>query len=705
MEDSKKKRKLFGWFSNLETIEQKSFWIVAPATAVIGVFSFIPALGYDNLLAPIVLSLLCVVIPIILMFIVRYKKNYHSAYPMLVIFLGAIGAPLIFLFNGGYLSGNMLFCALATGITALCYIPKLRLISLISCLVGSTGAFVYVYYKGSPFPLSDVNTLINWLNGAGSASEIAKTKELFDNAVSSISVDQIFAYFCCSLGLFFVLNWVTSDIRKYKLNQDTLQQYFDSEKRKEIFKKALANTAQKTEHKNAVILFADISSFTSMTEKMDSDLVSEFLNDFFTMAGKYIHKTNGIIDKYIGDCIMAYWLDREDENSVLNAIQAMLNLRQDLYQQSEQIFKKYGVELNFSAGIAFGDVIFGDIGSETMHDYTIIGDAVNTASRIQGYATSGEILISDTAAEKIKESIILEKVEANHYFKGKNQCLDLYRVLGLALTKQNNEFSIVNEYNYELYVCGCRGSFPVSGLRFSEYGGETSCYLIRKDDYACIIDCGTGLKNALPLIQNCKKIDILLTHVHYDHILGFLMSKFPSNVDLNIYGRFDKWNETTAGLVGFMERPYWPIEIVNSTKVTVELEKEIALDKGINVTFYSSDHPDDACVIKLMCGDKKIVFLADCEDATKVKPEISQNADLVFFDGMFDDADNANHKGWGHGTWQDGVRFLNGRNIKKLVITHHNPEDGDHTLMLKENEARENAQNVSFAKSGDIFKF
>lgn len=702
MKITRKIKGFFGKFTGLDTIESKSFWIVAPTIAIIGFLSFIASLNYNNILAPLVLSMVCIVAPAILMIVVTKRKNYHSAYPILCICVGAISAPLIFAFNGGYLSGNMLFCALGTGLTALCYVPKYRWISLGLCVLGNIAAFVYVYYNGSPFPLSGVSELLEALKG----SQYSSLNITFNKATKDIFLDQLFAYFCCSLGLFLVLNWVTSDIRKYKLNTDTLQQYFDIEKRKEIFQNAIgAEKGKKTNHKKAVILFADISNFTSTTEKMNSDLVSDFLNEFFTIAGKYIHKTGGIIDKYIGDCIMAYWLDREDENSVLNAVESMIHLKQEIFHRSEDIYQKYGIEMNFSVGIAYGDVIFGDIGSDTMHDFTIIGDAVNTASRIQDYATSGEILISDEAAEKVKEAVILSKVEDDHFFKGKNNAIDLYRVTGISTSKNENDIKVKNNFDYELTVCGCRGSFPVSGLRFSEYGGETSCYLIKKDDYACIIDCGTGLKNAVESLGNCKKIDILLTHVHYDHILGFLMSKFPTNVDVRIFGRFDKWNKSASGLVGFMEHPYWPIELISSNKVTVNLEEEIKLENGIRATFYQSDHPDDACVIKVMCGDKKVAFLADCEDATKIDPSVAKDSELVFFDGMFDDTDTVNHKGWGHGTWQDGVKFVKGRNIKKLIITHHNPELGDHSLMLKENKAREMEQNVSFAKTGDIFKF
>jgi len=697
----KKTLKFVELFNRLETVEQKSFWMVAPFSAVIGLASFFIIGTYDFFWTTIVLAVTCLLIPAILMIGVSKRKNYHSAYLVLCLLLGAVSAPLCLFFTGGFLGGNMLFCSLVTGLTALCYMPKHRWIAFGSCFLANVLSFFLVLNLGSPLPLTEVKTFIETLTLNGNQELISE----YNKAVQAIGFDQLFTYTLSSFGLFLVLFWVTSDIKQFKINQDALTRYFDTEKRKEIFKMVEDKGKVLSEHKKAAILFADISNFTSLTEKMNPDLVSEFLNDFFTAAGKHIHATGGIIDKFIGDCIMAFW-SGDDKDCVSNCAKSMLDLRQEILDKSEDIYKKYGVELNFSAGIAYGDVIFGDIGSETMHDFTIIGDAVNIASRIQGYATSGEMLVSDLAAFQIKDTIVLEKMESNHFFKGKNKPTDIYRIIRFANAREeSDEVNAISDFEYELYICGCRGSFPVSGLRFSEYGGETSCYVIKKDNYACIVDCGTGLKNSVELVKDCKKVDILLTHVHYDHILGLLMSKFPESIDVKIYGRFDKWNKSSSGLVGFMEKPYWPIEMSFADKITVNIKEEIRLTDDIVATFYKSDHPDDACVIKLMCGGKKVVFLADCEDATKIEKSVSKDSDILFFDGMFDDKDTVSHKGWGHGTWQDGIRFLDGRNIKKLVITHHNPECGDHTLMMKETEARSMAQNVSFAKSGDIFHF
>jgi len=684
-----KKPKILKKLSSLETIEEKSFWIIAPTVALLGVAGLFTAGFYSSPLPTIISAILCLIIPIILMYVVQRYKNYHTAYPILCVSIGAISIPVTFVFSGGFLSGMPLFCTITTAVSAMCYSPKFRTVSFICCIVGNTIAFIYVYFFRTPFPLFGTESLY---------------QASMDGVRKAIYNDVLFGYYCSAFGLFVAISLITSDIRKYRLNQDTLQRYFDVEKRKEIFKR-VANDGNSSlvDHKKAAILFADISGFTPITEKMSSDTIREFLNEFFTTAGKHIHTSGGIIDKYIGDCIMAYWFEDEHENCVLEAVNSMLNLKNEIFKNEEEIFMKFGVELNFTVGLAYGDVIFGDIGSESMHDYTVIGDAVNTASRIQDSATSGEMLISDEAASKIKEFIQLEEVDDNRCYKGKNKPIALYRVIGKVGKTTYTEVKIKDSYGYKLHVCGCRGSFPVSGSRFSEYGGETSCYVVRKNDYAVIIDCGTGLKNAMKVVEGCKKIDILLTHVHYDHILGFLMSKFPSDADITIYGRFCVWASKSNTLKDFMEHPYWPVEIVKTKVKEVEIDKEITLKEGMKATFYNSDHPDHATVIKLMCNDRKIVFFADCEDANKLDPKVAQDSDLLFYDGMFDDNDSVDHTGWGHGTWQSGIRFLKGRNIKKLVITHHNPEVGDHSLMLKEEKAREAAQNVSFAKSGDIF--
>lgn len=671
------KFKIFKRILDLETIEEKSFWVLAPSIAMLGVLSIATSSLYGSSIPVLVSAFLLLVVPILLMFLAYRHKNYNFAYPLLCIFTGALALPFTFVTSGGFHSGMPIFCALGTSICAFCSLRRTRYISLILCLIGNGIAFYYVVNYGTLYPLLNEKAILE---------------------------DIITTYYCSSVAMFLCVGMIMYEIRKYKLSQDVLQQYFDIEVRKEILKKSVnGQLSLNSEKRKAVIVFADISNFTTTTEKMETSEVAKYLNEFFTIAERNIHETGGIIDKYIGDCIMAYWIENEDSNCVYNAIKSLVSIKNDLYIKSEEIFAKFNTELNFAAGVGYGDIIFGDIGSENMHDYTVIGDAVNIASRIQDFATSGEILLTDSAAQKVKDKIYLATQGENIYLKGKNTSINVYRVEGIKSVGESDKKEIITKESkgYTLHVLGCRGSFPVSGIRFSEYGGETSCYILKKNDYAVVIDCGTGLKNAGDILKDCKKIDVLLTHVHYDHILGLLMFRMPTTADVRVFGYFDKWEANNKTVINFMEHPYWPIDIKQTKNIGVELEKPIKLEENISATFYRSDHPDEACVIKLDCDGKNVCIFADCEDANKLNPEISKNADLLFFDGMFDNNDTIDHSGWGHGTWQQGVEFAKKQNIQRMFITHHNPEVGDHTLLAKEKQAREINNNISFARSGD----
>ena len=89
---------------------------------------------------------------------------------------------------------------------------------------------------------------------------------------------------------------------------------------------------------------------------------------------------------------------------------------------------------------------------------------------------------------------------------------------------------------YKFYVLGCRGSRPVSGVNCQQFGGATSCYIIKAGQHAVVLDCGTGLYQAEPYLKDCTQIDILLTHLHYDHILGLLdWSVFPETAHVRVY--------------------------------------------------------------------------------------------------------------------------------------------------------------------------
>ena len=177
---------------------------------------------------------------------------------------------------------------------------------------------------------------------------------------------------------------------------------------------------------DASIVFIDICSFTTISENESPDTVVKLLNSYFDVMVKEIIAQGGYIDKFIGDAIMAvfrgdYHLDRAIDACL--AVRAKINNLPSLNEIVTFIPK-------VSIGINSGELISGNIGSATLRrlDYTVIGDTVNTAQRLQSAASPGQILINETSYEKVKESFNCLKV-GEVSLKNKTGQVTIYEVL------------------------------------------------------------------------------------------------------------------------------------------------------------------------------------------------------------------------------------------------------------------------------------
>lgn len=175
----------------------------------------------------------------------------------------------------------------------------------------------------------------------------------------------------------------------------------------------------------ATVVFIDICSFTSISETESPDKVVHLLNNYFDVMVKEILAQRGHIDKFIGDAIMAvfrgdYQLDR--------AIDACLAVRSEIEKMPELASLSFKPKV--SIGINSGEMISGNIGSAKLKrlDYTVIGDAVNTAQRLQSAAGMGQIIISDAAYERVKESFNCKKA-GEVALKNKANPMTIYEVL------------------------------------------------------------------------------------------------------------------------------------------------------------------------------------------------------------------------------------------------------------------------------------
>lgn len=176
----------------------------------------------------------------------------------------------------------------------------------------------------------------------------------------------------------------------------------------------------------ASVIFIDICGFTSISEKEKPDTVVSLLNYYFDIIAKEIIEQQGIIDKFIGDCVMAvfkgpFHLDR--------AIEASLAVRSKIKSLPHEI-KGTDFTAQVSIGINSGEMVSGNIGSATIKrlDYTVIGDTVNTAQRLQGAAKPGQILINEACYEMAKNSFNCNKIGAIP-LKNKTNEVVVYEVL------------------------------------------------------------------------------------------------------------------------------------------------------------------------------------------------------------------------------------------------------------------------------------
>ena len=177
-----------------------------------------------------------------------------------------------------------------------------------------------------------------------------------------------------------------------------------------------------------VIVFSDIRGFTSMSETMSPDDIATLLTEYFTEMVELVFEHGGTLDKFIGDAIMALWgapiAHEDDAQRAITCAVAQLAALEKLNER----WKEQGrPELRVGIGINFGEVFAGNIGSDRRLEYTVIGDAVNTASRLCSSAGPNEILISQLFYEQLKEPPKVELLEQIQV-KGKAKKIPVYRV-------------------------------------------------------------------------------------------------------------------------------------------------------------------------------------------------------------------------------------------------------------------------------------
>ncbi len=178
------------------------------------------------------------------------------------------------------------------------------------------------------------------------------------------------------------------------------------------------------------ILFADVSGFTSFSERRPPEIVFKTLNQYLSLAAQAILEQEGTLDKFMGDGVLAIWNspDTQDDHA-LRAVRAACTLRHratDLHK----VIDDPAMHMNFRAGIVTGPAMIGNVGTSELFNYTAIGDAVNLAQRLQSSAKPGQTLLHKDTYQVVKEFVDVIKL-APLTVKGREQVAEIFELIGL----------------------------------------------------------------------------------------------------------------------------------------------------------------------------------------------------------------------------------------------------------------------------------
>lgn len=264
----------------------------------------------------------------------------------------------------------------------------------------------------------------------------------------------------------------------------------------------------------------------------------------------------------------------------------------------------------------------------------------------------------------------------------------------------------------KINLWGVRGSIQTSGPATKNYGSRTSSVLVSEDDDLLILDAGSGIQEFNIISPTTKRIDILLTHLHMDHIqgLGFFNPFFKDDLEVHIWGPASHDQSLRSRLSRYLSPPLFPVLLRDlPCKLTLH---EIG-NKSFNIGHFKIKsnyiiHPSPTVGYRVTGNQSTFTYMPDHEPALGKNGMIEDKkwisaydlaigADLLYHDGQYSSKEYAGKKGWGHSSMNDALLFSSLCEVKHLLIAHHDPYHSDDQL----NELFRELQ----LNNKDIFKY
>jgi len=240
---------------------------------------------------------------------------------------------------------------------------------------------------------------------------------------------------------------------------------------------------------------------------------------------------------------------------------------------------------------------------------------------------------------------------------------------------------------------GVRGSIAAPGPATARYGGNTSSLEVRCDSRLLMFDAGTGIRYLGRTLEGAGPIDadLYFTHTHYDHVCGlpFFGPLFRAQNRFRLWaGHLGDGLTLRRVLSEFMIAPLFPVppDVFRATMEYRDFAPGDTLAAGADVVLRTAplNHPDGAVGYRIEYGGRSVCYVTDTEHVPGAPDKnvlaLIAGADLVIYDCMYTDQEYDAYVGWGHSTWQEGIRLCRAAGAKRMAVFHHDPEHDDAQL-------------------------
>jgi len=194
------------------------------------------------------------------------------------------------------------------------------------------------------------------------------------------------------------------------------------------------NLVLKSSKKRITVMFCDVKDFTTLSEKSDPQQLVENINELFNEIVKIVFENNGTVDKFVGDCVMAYWGDpMASDDDAYMAVKTALEIKKRINEIKLSNIKEGKIVFDVKIGINTGDALLGLVGSERLMSYTAMGDAVNVAARLESSCSKlkRDVLIAKSTFEEVKDKVVTLNV-GTISVKGKDEQIEVYEPISFV---------------------------------------------------------------------------------------------------------------------------------------------------------------------------------------------------------------------------------------------------------------------------------